>query len=150
MPALFAFLHHLAAFTLVSAVVVQFILIRDEINAQRARKILTVDAMLGASAGLLLVVGLLRVFYFEKGAAFYFSNAFFLTKLTLFVVVGLLSIYPTREFLSWGKALKAGRVPVVDPGKLKKIRSVMHWELVGVVLIILCAALMARGVGQLH
>ncbi len=82
--------------------------------------------MLGASAGLLLVVGLLRVFYFEKGAAFYFGNAFFLAKLALFVVVGLLSIYPTREFLSWGKALKAGRVPVVGPSKLKKIRSVMH------------------------
>ncbi|MNC87588.1 hypothetical protein D3C83_33220 [compost metagenome] len=95
------------------------------------------------------MVGLLRVFYFEKGAAFYFGNAFFLAKLTLFVVVGLLSIYPTREFRSWGKALKAGRVPMVDAGRLRKIRSVMHWELVGVMLVILCAALMARGVGQL-
>jgi len=62
--------------------------------------------------------------------------------------VGLLSIYPTLEFLSWGKALKAGRVPAVDAGKLRRIRSIMHWELVGVVLLILCAALMARGVGQ--
>jgi putative membrane protein len=48
----------------------------------------------------------------ENGAAFSFSNAFFLAKLAFFVV-GLLSIYPTREFLSWGKALKTGRVPVV-------------------------------------
>ena len=149
MPALFAFLHHLAAFTLVSALAVEFILVRDEITMQRARRILAVDAIFGASAGLLLAAGLLRVFYFEKGAAFYFGNAFFLAKLTLFVVVGLLSIYPTREFLSWGKALKAGRVPAVDAGRLGKIRSVMHWELVGVVLVILCAALMARGVGQL-
>ena len=148
MSALFAFLHHLAAFTLVSALVAEFILIRDEITAQRARKILAIDTIFGASAGLFLVVGLLRVFYFEKGAAYYFGNAFFLAKLTLFVV-GLLSLYPTREFVSWGKALKAGRVPVVDAGKLRKIRSVMHWELVGAVLVILCAALMARGVEQL-
>ena len=69
-PALFAFLHHLAAFTLVSALVAEFILIRDEITTQHARKILTIDTIFGASAGLLLVVGLLRVFYFEKGAAY--------------------------------------------------------------------------------
>jgi len=36
----------------------------------------------------------------------------------------------------------------MDAGKLRRIRSIMHWELVGVVLLILCAALMARGVGQ--
>lgn len=149
MSAFFAFLHHLAAFTLVSALAVEFILIRDEINVQRARRMRVVDAVFGASAGMVLVVGFLRVFYFEKGAAFYFSNVPFLAKLALFVVIGLLSIYPTLEFLSWGKALKAGQVPVVDAGKLRNIRTVMHWELVGVVLLIVCAALMARGVGQL-
>ena len=150
MPAFFAFLHHVAAFALVAALTVEFILIRDEINLQRARRMRIIDAVFGASAGLLLAVGLLRVFYFEKGTAFYFGNAFFIAKLTLFLMVGLLSIYPTREFMSWGKALKAGRVPVMEPAKLAKVRSVMHWELVGVVLIILCAALMARGVGQLN
>ena len=55
---------------------------------------------------MLLVVGLLRVYYFEKGAAFYFGNAFFIAKLALFIVVGLLSIYPTLEFSAWRKALK--------------------------------------------
>jgi putative membrane protein len=149
MPAFFAFLHHLAAFTLVAALAIEFILIREEINVQRIRRLRAVDAVFGASAGVLLVVGLLRVFYFEKGVAFYFSNGFFIAKLTLFFIVGALSIYPTLEFLSWGKALKAGQVPVVDTRKLRQIRSVMHLELFGVVLIILCAALMARGVGQL-
>jgi len=122
MSAFFAFLHHLAAFTLVSALAVEFMLIRDEITVERARRMRIVDAVYGASAGLLLVVGLLRVFYFEKGAAFYFSNVFFLAKLALFLAVGLASIYPTLEFQSWGKALKAGQVPVVDAGKLRKPR----------------------------
>jgi hypothetical protein len=35
-----------------------------------ARRILTVDAIFGASAGLFLVARLPRVFYFEKGAAY--------------------------------------------------------------------------------
>ena len=37
MPALFALLHHLAALTLVSALAVEFVLIRDEITTQRAQ-----------------------------------------------------------------------------------------------------------------
>lgn len=149
MSAFFAFLHYLAAFTLVSALAVEFVLVREEITVERVRRVRIADAVYGASAGLLLVVGLLRVFYFEKGATFYFGNAFFLAKLALFLAVGLASIYPTLEFQSWGKALKAGRVPVVHAVKLGRLRTVVHWELAGVVLVILCASLMARGLGQL-
>jgi putative membrane protein len=95
--------------------------------------------LLGISAGVLLVVGLLRVFYFEKGAAFYFHNAAFIAKLVLFVLVALLSIYPTLKFLSWKKGL--------DPASVPAIRRILHLELAGVVLILLFAALMARGIG---
>jgi putative membrane protein len=38
------------------------------------------------------VVRLLRVFYFDKGAPYYFQSAPFMAKLALFVGVGLLSI----------------------------------------------------------
>jgi putative membrane protein len=64
------------------------------------------------------------------------------------LVVGLLSIYPTVVFASWGKLLRQGEVPVVSDEKRRKLRAVMHGELIGVVLILLCAALMARGVGS--
>src|SRR5947209_951147 len=80
MSTLFAFLHHLAAFTLVSALAVEFVLIRQELTLTSARKLPVVDAVLGGSATLLLIVGLLRVFYFEKGSAYYFSSHAFLTK----------------------------------------------------------------------
>lgn len=149
MSPLFAFLHHLTAFALVAAIAVEFVLICGALTVDSARRLLIADAFYGASAGLLLVVGLLRVFYFEKGAAFYFGNAFFLAKLALFIVVGLLSIYPTLQFSAWRKALKQGERPVVDETKLHAIRRVIHWELAGIMLILLCAALMARGIGQL-
>jgi len=142
-----AFLHHLAAFTLVAALAVEFALIRGELTVRTARKLQLVDMVFGMSSGVVLVVGLLRVFYFEKGASYYFHSAPFIAKLSLFAIVGLLSIYPTREFLSWGKSLKQGHMPTVTDRKIASIRSVIHWELAGVVVIILCAALMAKGVG---
>ena len=147
MASFFAFLHHVTAFALVAALAVEFVLIRDELSLKTARKLMIADAVLGASAGVLLVVGFLRVFYFEKGASYYFHSAPFIGKLSLFVLIALLSIYPTVQFVSWGKALKQGRAPDVEPRKLRAMRLVIHIELAGVVFLLLFAALMARGVG---
>ena len=149
MAALLAFLHHLAAFALAAAVAIQFVLIRSGLDAANARRLSAADAVLGLSALTVLIVGLLRVFYFEKGAAYYFHSVPFVVKLSLFIIVALASIYPTVQFASWRKAMKLGSMPAVAPGKLRSIRRVIHWELAGVVVILLCAALMARGVGYL-
>ena len=96
---------------------------------------------------MLLVVGFIRVLYFEKGREFYFSNPFFHAKLTLFVLVGLLSIYPTIRFIKWGAQTKLGRPPVLAAGEFRKIRIVLHIELALLLGAALCASLMARGVG---
>lgn len=80
MAALFAFLHHLAAFTLVGAVAVQFVLIRGALDAANARRLSAADAVLGLSALTVLIVGLLRVFYFEKGASYYFHSVPFIVR----------------------------------------------------------------------
>ena len=133
MTAFMAFLHHVAAFALVSAIVVEFVLIRQELTAATARRLALADAVVGISAGVLLVVGLLRVFYFEKGAAFYFSNAAFIAKLALFVVVALLSVYPTVKFLSWRKGKP-------DLASVPTVRRILRLELIGVVLILFFAA----------
>jgi putative membrane protein len=135
----FAFLHHVAAFALVAALVVEFVLIRDELSPAVVRRLARADLALGMSAAVLLVVGLLRVFYFEKGAAYYFQSATFLAKLTLFVLVALLSIYPTVRFRAWRKGIDTAGVPLV--------RRILHLELIGVVFILLFAALMADGIG---
>lgn len=148
MSSLFAFLHHVAAFALVATLVLEFVLLRDELDIRTARRLQLTDMAFGLSSGVVLLVGLLRVFQFEKGAAYYFHSAPFLAKLVLFAAVGLLSIIPTMEFLSWRKRLKQGQAPVLSPEKRRRLRAVLHWELAGVVLIILCAALMARGVGH--
>jgi putative membrane protein len=145
--AIFAFLHHISAFTLVAALAIEFVLIRGELTLTNARLLQRTDTVFGIAAGVLLVVGLVRVFYFEKGADYYFSSTTFIAKLSLFVILSLLSIVPTIEFLSWRKPTAEGRVPTVAPTKLASVRRIIHIELAGVVVIILCAALMARGIG---
>ena len=147
MTSLFAFLHHVAAFALVASLAIEFALIRDELTLAGARKLQLADRVYGASAGAVLGIGFLRVIYFEKGAAYYFHSVPFIAKLSLFAIIGLVSIYPTVEFLSWRKAMKQGQIPIASARKIRSIRTIIHLELAGVVFILLCAVLMARGVG---
>jgi putative membrane protein len=145
MSTLFAFLHHLCAFALVAAVAIEFTLIRQDLTLASARRLQATDAVLGAAAAALFVIGLLRVFLFEKGADYYFHSYAFLTKFVLFILVGLLSIIPTLEFLSWREEVRAGEVPVMDPKQRRRVTMIIHSELAAIVVILLCAAIMARG-----
>jgi putative membrane protein len=144
---LFAFLHHAAAFLLVAVVTVELVVLRGELTLASARTLLRMDAVYGVSAMVLLAVGFVRVFYTEKGSDYYFHSGPFLVKLVLFIAVGLLSILPTMQFLGWRKALKAGQVPVLDDATRRRVRTVIHLELTFLFIIMLCAALMARGIG---
>jgi putative membrane protein len=145
MSTLFAFLHHLCAFTLVAAIAIEFALIRQELTLSSARWLRITDMVLGLAAGALLAVGLLRVFFFEKGPDYYWHSHAFLTKFSLFVLAALSSIIPTLEFVSWRKPLSEGQVPVISAGRLRLVTSVIQAELAAVAVILLCAAIMARG-----
>jgi len=74
----------------------------------------------------------------------------FLTKLSLFVLAALISIYPTVLFLSWKRTLRAGGTPTVAPEKVRRARMCMMLELTAILGILLCAPLMARGLGVLR
>jgi putative membrane protein len=149
LSALFAFVHHAAAFILVAMLAIELVLLRGELSIERARQLLRIDQCYGAAAGIILLAGLVRIFYLEKGSAYYFHSAPFIAKLILFLMVGLLSIYPTRELLSWRQPLQQGQFSIPDPAKIKILRRIVHLELVGIVLIIFCAALAARGIGYI-
>ena len=145
MSTLFAFFHHLCAFTLVAAVAVEFTLIRQELTVSTARWLQVTDIVLGSSAGALLIVGGLRVLFFEKGYDYYLNSYAFLTKIALFFILGALSVIPTLEFLSWSTSIKAGQAPVLDARKKRLVSSIIYGELAAIVVILLCAAVMARG-----
>lgn len=146
--ALMAFLHHLMAFTLVACVVYEFIAYRKGLSIEEARRIQRADLLYGISAGLLLIVGVLRVLYFEKGPAYYTHNPFFWLKMNAFLIVGLLSIDPTIRYLRWNKTLKEGKLPEITDGEFKRTRLILTLEVIGVSVILFAAAWMARGIGM--
>lgn len=148
--AVFAFAHHLAAFALVAAISAEFVLMDRTLSVGQARRIQRADMIYGISAGALVVAGFLRVFYFEKGNAYYFHNVFFIVKLSLFFLVALLSVYPTVLFLSWNKPLKEGRPPQPTNVQFRRLRKILLCELLGVIGILLCAPFMARGSGMIE
>jgi putative membrane protein len=148
--ALMAFLHHLAAFTLVAALAVEVALFKPPLSLVQARRLLGTDIIFGASAGAVLVIGLLRVAYFEKGPAYYWHDGFFLAKFAAFLAAALISIYPTAVFLSWRATLKAGALPEPSAAVTARVRMCLMLELTAIVVILGCAALMARGLGLLR
>lgn len=125
----------------------ELMLLAEPLNLQSARKIQRMDAVYGLAAGLILVLGFLRVMYFEKGPHYYSHSGPFIAKMALFVTVGLISIYPTMVFLKWGKSLKQGLVPEVSMQQQRKLRGIIHLELTLLVLVVLAAAMMAKGIG---
>jgi putative membrane protein len=142
-----ASLHHILAFMLTAALVYEFVAYRKGLTAAEARRIQRVDLVYGISAGLLIVVGLLRVYFFEKGPNFYFNNHVFWTKMALFVIIGLLSIYPTIRYIKWNPTLAENKAPEIPDAEFRNIRLLLWLEMAGIVLILFAAPLMARGVG---
>jgi len=145
---LLAILHHLAAFTLVAALAVEVAIFKPPLTALQARRLQIVDLIFGIAAVLLLIAGLSRVTWFEKGPAYYWHDLFFLIKFSAFLIAAALSIYPTIVYLSWTRTLKAGRAPQITAATVKRVRMCLMLELTAIVVILPCAALMARGFGS--
>ena len=146
--ALFAFLHFLAVFAIVATVFLEWQTMSRTPTLAEARRIQIADRWFGIFAMLVLVVGFLRVYYFEKGSAFYSSNPFFRAKLALFVGVGLLSIYPTIRFVKWRAQTSQSQAPVVGESEYRRILVMLRLEVALLLAMALCASLMARGVGS--
>lgn len=141
---LLAATHHLLVFALIAMLVAESVLLRGPIDASTLRRLAGLDAGYGTSAVLLLIVGLLRVFYGVKGHDFYEHNPWFHAKFSAFILVALLSILPTLRFLRWRKALKADPNFLPPAGEVGTLRLLVRFELVLVAVILVCAAAMAR------
>ncbi len=147
--ALMAFLHHFAAFALTAAIVYEHVTFRKDLSLAETRRIQIMDIIYGVFAGALVVVGLLRVFYFEKGPAYYAHNWFFWLKMLGFLVAALLSIYPTIRFISWRKFVARNEVPAISDQEVKRIKMFLRLETVAIAVILFSAAMMARGIGMM-
>jgi len=143
--AVVAFLHFVAAFGVVSTLFLQWLTFNRQLTVVEARRIQRADMIYGITAGLVIIFGLLRVLYFEKGSEYYFSSTFFYIKVFLFLFVGLLSVYPTIRFLKWRTNTNLGKAPEIDAQEFKSIALILNLEMVGVIGVIFTASMMAKG-----
>lgn len=141
-----AVLHHLGFMVAFACLLAEAALLRVRPTPAWVEQIAWVDLAYGIAAGLVLSVGLARVAWGVKGAAFYLGNPVFWMKLGLFVVIGLISVIPTLNYLRWRRAARTGGT-VPDGAALAGTRRWVHLQIGLFVGLPLLAAMMARGVG---
>jgi len=144
---LIAYLHFLSAFGIVATLFYEWFTFSRTPTALEAKRLALADRWYGIFATLILVVGFTRAASFEKGWSFYLHSPFFHLKLTLFILIGLISIYPTIRFIRWRPDIQAGRAPTVTDAQFKLISRSLAAEMILLVALLLCASLMANGVG---
>ncbi|MCH9054615.1 DUF2214 family protein [Synechococcus sp. PCC 6716] len=142
-----AYLHYLSFMVAFAALVVEHLTLRKELELKQAWRLVITDGLYGIAAITVLVTGILRVLYFGKGTAYYLSNPVFHLKVGFFILVGLLSLYPTISFLLWLKPLRQGQVPTLELAAVQRLTWVIRAELALLSGIPLLAAMMARGIG---
>lgn len=137
------YLHFVSIFTIAGVLISEHFLLKKTLTRAEIARLARIDAFYGLAAMTLLAVGLtLWLGGFGKPSVYYTMNWVFHTKLTLFLTIGLLSIYPTVFFIRHRKG---------NPGEVVSVPGAIFWmlrlELLLLALIPLFAGLMARGIG---
>jgi putative membrane protein len=143
-----ASLHHLAIFTLAAVLAAELAILTPAIDARSIGRLARIDMAYGASATIVVIVGVCRVIWGAKGYEYYVANHIFWTKMALFLVVGLLSIAPTIRYLTWRNALRADPAFRPATAEVKRMRAYLWTEAAFFLAIPVAAAAMARGYGM--
>lgn len=122
-----AYFHLVAIFTMVVFMASEAALCRTEwMSAAVVHRLVRLDLIYGIAALCVLAAGLARTFWGIKGVAWYWGQPLLHFKLTLFIVVGLMSLKPTFSFLRWRRKLVAtGELPPEH-----EIRAARRWVMI--------------------
>ncbi len=142
-----AIAHHLVVFTLVAVFAAEFALLRPGLEGKDVVRLATMDGVYGAAAGLVVVVGIVRVIFGAAGWEYYVGNWVFWAKMVAFVLMGLASIPGTMAMARWRRAAKADPGFVPPAGEVGEARRMLWVQAALLVFIPSFAAAMARGYG---
>ncbi|WP_027252464.1 DUF2214 family protein [Photobacterium halotolerans] len=135
------YFHFIGIFALFSVLVVEHMLIKRRLTAEEMHRLARLDALYGISAVVVLLAGLAMWFLVGKPAAFYTANPVFHAKVTLFLIVAALSVFPTVFFYRHRRTTRE-TIPVPPV-----IVILIRLELLLLLAIPLLAVLMAKGIG---
>ncbi len=119
-------------------------MVRAGMAADDVRRLSALDASYGALAVGVLAVGFMRAIYAAKGWEYYSVNPFFHAKLTAFVLIGLLSIWPTMQIIRWRRRLQSNIAALPTQPEVQMMRRVLWGEVLLFALMPALAAAMAR------
>lgn len=137
------YIHFISIFAIVSSLVSEHLLLKKELSRAEIGRLSRIDAVYGVAALALVTAGLtLWLGGFGKPSVYYTKNWVFHLKITLYVTIGLLSIYPTIFFIKNRKGNPEERVAIPS-----SIFWLLRFELMLLFIIPLLAGLMAHGVG---
>ena len=92
---IFRYIHFIGIMSVGATLVMQHLIIEPEVTKKALKKIAFLDVIYWISVGLVLIAGLVLLLGVGKDVSFYMTNKDFHIKLTLFLVVILLAVYPT-------------------------------------------------------
>ena len=137
--------HHLIIFALFGILAAEPMAVRGGMSVERVTTIARVDIWYGILAAVILIVGFTRAIFAAKGWFYYSHNGFFWAKITTFLLVALLSVPPTLEFLKWGRLAEAPSDRAV-----RRVQIFFYAEVALFALLPIFAAAMARGYGEFN
>ena len=145
LEAILAALHLVAILTFVVFLSSQAALCRMEwMNAAVVERLVRLDVIYGAAALVMIGSGLARLFWGIKGVSWYVSQPLFHIKITIVVVMAILSIWPSIMFRRWRRNLQAsGALP--DELEVKKVRRLVMIQSHVLPVVAVIAVFWARG-----
>lgn len=148
LEAILAYLHLLAILTMVVFIASEAALCRVEwLNAAVVERLAKVDLVYSIAAVAVLATGVARTWWGMKGTAWYWTNPLLHIKLTLFIVIGIVSIFPTLTYIRWRKTVRAsGALPA--EAEIRKTRKLVMVQAHLLAVIPLVAVFLARGFGK--
>ncbi|MEM9481563.1 MAG: DUF2214 family protein [Verrucomicrobiota bacterium] len=136
------YLHFISILLLAAALIGQLFFLRRRMTRSAIRDLQHLDILYALSVVVVLATGFAQWFWVGKSAEFYSNNPVFHVKITLFLIIGVISAYPTIFFARNKKGVPAEEVAVP---------ALLHWsvrtEVILLIAMPLLASLMARGVG---
>ena len=145
LESLLAYAHFVAILSVVVFVTSEAALCRVEwLNAAVVRRLARVDVIYLFAALAVLLTGVARTWWGMKGAGWYWQQPLLHLKLTLFVVIGLISISPTLAFRRWVTQLD-GHGTLPEAAEVRRVRRLVMIQAHLMVLIPLAGSLLARG-----
>ena len=145
--AIFAYIHYLGIIFCFGALIFERLALKQNLSKKETIYIIIADVIYGIAGLAILITGILRVKYYGQGGEFYTGNPIFWIKVSLYIIVGLISLYPTTTYILWAIPLSRNKLPVISEDLVKRFKLLITTELVGFAVIPLFATLMARGIG---